>query len=144
MPDLNVPPEVLIRRVGKLLDTISTELEYGSLLQLFVPRINKKSGAISLVTHKDLSRVNTVHEKKFWKYHDASCRFSAYDPRRLAGFPGRCFPAEAAGVDPERVLLSRWSTHDWRADRVPGALDHCRAHLCQRSERDPGDAAGGD
>ena len=54
VPDLNVPPEVLIRRVDKLLDTISTELEYGSLLQLFVPRINQKSGAISLVTHKDL------------------------------------------------------------------------------------------
>ena len=95
VPDLNVPPEVLIRRVGKLLDTISTELEYGSLLQLFVPRINKKSGAISLVTHKDLSRVNTVHEKKFWKYHDASCQFffnvSPMSSDGLLGLPGRCF-----------------------------------------------------
>ena len=95
VPDLNVPPEVLIRRIGKLLDTISTELEYGSLLQLFVPRINQKSGAISLVTHKDLSRVNTVHEKKFWKYHDASCQFffnvSPMSPDGLLGLPGRCF-----------------------------------------------------
>ena len=95
VPDLNVPPEVLIRRIGKLLDTISTELEYGSLLQLFVPRINQKSGAISLVTHKDLSRVNTVHEKKFWKYHDASCQFffnvSPMSSDGLLGLPGRCF-----------------------------------------------------
>ena len=95
LPDLNVPPEVLIRRIGKLLDTISTELEYGSLLQLFIPRINQKTGAISLVTHKDLSRVNTVHEKKFWKYHDASCQFffnvSPMSPDGLLGLPGRCF-----------------------------------------------------
>ena len=33
------------------------------------------TGDVSLVTHQDFSRVNTVHEEKFWRYHEQSCAF---------------------------------------------------------------------
>jgi hypothetical protein len=65
--------EVLLGRISALLDNISSELEYGSLVQLFVPRLQSQS--VVLVTHRDFTRVNTVHDQKFWKYHETSCAF---------------------------------------------------------------------
>ena len=73
LPNIRDSPEVFAQRIAVLLDSISTELENGSLVQLFVPRVDHhhQSGVVSLVTHKDLTRVNTVHNQKFWKYHEA-------------------------------------------------------------------------
>ena len=69
VPDLSGPPEALFARISALLDNVSTDLEYGSLIQLFVPRIQGSS--VVLMTHRDFTRVNTVHDQKFWKYHEA-------------------------------------------------------------------------
>ena len=43
------------------------------LIQLYLPR-RADTGDVSLVTHKDFSGV-TVHEEKFWRYHEQSCAF---------------------------------------------------------------------
>ena len=95
VPDLSDPPEVLIRRVAKMLDHLSTELQYGSLIQLYLPTTRADTGDVSLVTHKDFSRVNTVHEEKFWRYHEQSCAFffnaSPLSEDGLMGMPGRVF-----------------------------------------------------
>jgi hypothetical protein len=43
----------------------------------------------------DLTRVNTVHDQMFWKYHETSTRFffnvSSMSTEGLLGLPGRCF-----------------------------------------------------
>ena len=45
------------------------------------PHARADTGDVSLVTHKDYSRVNTVHEEKFWRCHEQSAPSSS-TPRR--------------------------------------------------------------
>ena len=84
-----------MQRLATLLDNISAELEHGSLVQLFVPRLDRHSEVVTLVTHKDLTRVNSVHDQKFCKYHETSTKFffnvSPTSTDGLLGLPGRCF-----------------------------------------------------
>ena len=48
-------------------------LEYGSLVQLWVPK--HQSNNTVLVTHRDLARVRTTNDIGFWKYHENSSAF---------------------------------------------------------------------
>lgn len=52
LPNLRVSGEVLAQLISTLLDNLSTELENGSLVQLFVPRLDHQTNVVSLVTHK--------------------------------------------------------------------------------------------
>ena len=95
LPNLSVSPQSFMKLISNLLDNISSELEGGCLVQMFVPTINQQSGAVMLVTEKELTRVNTINDQKFWKYHETSTKFffnvSPTSTEGLLGLPGRCF-----------------------------------------------------
>ena len=89
--------EATQRRLASTLDDISERLDVGSLVQLFVPKLQSRTGGalVMLQTFKAFTRVKTVHREKFWKYHRMSEGFffnlSPGGDSNLLGLPGRCF-----------------------------------------------------
>ena len=97
VPDLSAAddaPAMLIR-LQNMLEAVSERVELGSLVQMFIPKLDATSGAVTLITHRALARVSTVHDEKFWKYHQVSESFffnlSPNSSEGLLGLPGRCF-----------------------------------------------------
>ena len=82
-------------RLQKMLESVSQCVKLGSLVQMFVPKVDNSSGAVTLVTHRALARVSSMHDKKFWQYHKVSESFffslSPSSSEGLLGLPGRCF-----------------------------------------------------
>ncbi len=95
VPDILMDAGVLLTRLQKMLESVSQCVKLGSLVQMFVPKVDNSSGAVTLVTHRALARVSSMHDKKFWQYHKVSESFffslSPSSSEGLLGLPGRCF-----------------------------------------------------
>tara|TARA_B100000405_G_scaffold236245_1_gene169967 strand:+ start:4777 stop:7809 length:3033 start_codon:yes stop_codon:yes gene_type:complete len=95
VPDISMDAGVLLTRLQKMLESVSQCVKLGSLVQMFVPKVDNSSGAVTLVTHRALARVSSMHDKKFWQYHKVSESFffslSPSSSEGLLGLPGRCF-----------------------------------------------------
>jgi len=95
VPDISMDAGVLLTRLQKMLESVSQCVKLGSLVQMFVPKVDNSSGVVTLVTHRALARVSSVHDKKFWQYHKVSESFffslSPSSSEGLLGLPGRCF-----------------------------------------------------
>ena len=95
VPDISMDAGVLLTRLQKMLESVSQCVKLGSLVQMFVPKVDNSSGVVTLVTHRALARVSSMHDKKFWQYHKVSESFffslSPSSSEGLLGLPGRCF-----------------------------------------------------
>ena len=84
-----------LTRLQKMLESVSQCVKLGSLVQMFVPKVDNSSGVVTLVTHRALARVSSDRDKKFWQYHKVSESFffslSPSSSEGLLGLPGRCF-----------------------------------------------------